>query len=47
MTLYLPNPVDTALFYPKALMSHGGKKRVLIASDSNWSVKGTDIAIRR
>jgi len=44
--VYLPNPVDTALFYPKALMSHGGKKRVLIASDSNWAVKGTDIAIK-
>jgi glycosyltransferase involved in cell wall biosynthesis len=27
-------------------MEHGGKKKVLIASDSNWSVKGTDIAIR-
>jgi glycosyltransferase involved in cell wall biosynthesis len=44
--VYLPNPVDMTLFYPKPLMSHGGKKRVLIASDSNWSVKGTDIAIR-
>ena len=44
--VYLPNPVDMTLFYPKPLMSHGGKKRVLIASDSNWGVKGTDIAIR-
>ena len=44
--VYLPNPVDMTLFYPKPLMSHGGRKRVLIASDSNWSVKGTDIAIR-
>ncbi|MGC8998953.1 MAG: glycosyltransferase [Candidatus Bathyarchaeia archaeon] len=26
--------------------ARGGKKRVLIASNSNWSVKGTDIAIR-
>ena len=43
---YLPNPVDTEIFYPKPLPEHGGKKRVLIASDSNWSVKGTDIAIR-
>jgi len=43
---YLPNPVDVEFFYPKPLLEHGGKKRVLIASDSNWSVKGTDIAIR-
>jgi len=43
---YLPNPVDTEIFYPKPLPEHGGKKHVLIASDSNWSVKGTDIAIR-
>jgi glycosyltransferase involved in cell wall biosynthesis len=27
-------------------MSHGERKRVLIASGSDWSVKGTDIAIR-
>jgi glycosyltransferase involved in cell wall biosynthesis len=43
---YLPNPVDTILFYPKPLKSHEGKLRVLIASDSNWQVKGTDMAIR-
>ena len=43
---YLPNPVDTELFYPKPLAKHGGKKKVLIASDSNWNVKGTDIVIR-
>jgi len=42
---YIPNPVDTELFYPKPLSSHK-RKRVLIASDSNWDVKGTDIAIR-
>ena len=42
---YLPNPVDTELFYPKPFIAHEGKKRVLIASDSNWSVKGTDLAI--
>ena len=42
---YLPNPVDTELFYPKPAARKGEKKRVLIASDSNWSVKGTDIAI--
>jgi glycosyltransferase involved in cell wall biosynthesis len=43
---YLPNLVDSELFYPKPVMHHEGKKRVLIASDSNWSVKGTDIAIK-
>ena len=43
---YLPNPVDTEVFYPKPIVEHGGKKRVLIASNSNWSVKRTDIAIR-
>lgn len=43
---YLSNPVDTELFYPKPAVPHDGKKRVLIASDSNWMVKGTDITIR-
>jgi glycosyltransferase involved in cell wall biosynthesis len=43
---YLPNPVDEELFYPKPIREHSGKKRVLIASDSNWEVKGTDITIR-
>jgi len=43
---YLPNPVDTDLFYPKPAVSHNGRTRVLIASDSNWSVKGTDVAIK-
>lgn len=43
---YLPNPVDIELFYPKPLTNHCGRKKVLIASDSNWEVKGTDIAIR-
>jgi glycosyltransferase involved in cell wall biosynthesis len=43
---YLPNPVDTEFFYPKPLREHDGRKKVLIASDSNWSVKGTDIAIK-
>jgi glycosyltransferase involved in cell wall biosynthesis len=42
---YLPNPVDMQLFYPKPIVKRE-KKRVLIASDSNWSVKGTDVAIR-
>lgn len=43
---YLPNPVDLQLFHPKPPQEGGGRKRVLIASDSNWAVKGTDIAIR-
>ncbi|MEM2912978.1 MAG: glycosyltransferase [Candidatus Bathyarchaeia archaeon] len=44
---YLPNPVDSGIFYPKPLLiEKHDKKRVLIASDSNWSVKGTDMAIR-
>ncbi|MEM3685244.1 MAG: glycosyltransferase [Conexivisphaerales archaeon] len=43
---YLPNPVDMQLFYPKPMLEHDGKRRVLIASDSNWQVKGTDFAIR-
>lgn len=43
---YLPNPVDTKLFYRKPLVPHSGRKQVLIASDANWSVKGTDVAVR-
>jgi glycosyltransferase involved in cell wall biosynthesis len=43
---YLPNPVNAEFFYPKPAVQKSKKKRVLIASDSNWSVKGTDIAIR-
>ena len=43
---YLPNPVDTKLFYPKPKVQESKKKRILIASDSNWKVKGTDIAIK-
>jgi len=43
---YLPNPVDKQLFYPKPNAPHGEKTRVLIASDSNWVVKGTDIAVK-
>ncbi|MCW4023006.1 MAG: glycosyltransferase [Candidatus Bathyarchaeota archaeon] len=42
---YLPNPVDSTLFYPKPVNEQNEKLKVLIASDSNWSVKGTDIAI--
>jgi glycosyltransferase involved in cell wall biosynthesis len=43
---YLPNAVNAELFYPKPPAQKGKQKRVLIASDSNWSVKGTDIAIK-
>jgi glycosyltransferase involved in cell wall biosynthesis len=43
---YLPNPVDDELFFPRAAGEKQGKTRVLIASDSNWTVKGTDIAIK-
>jgi glycosyltransferase involved in cell wall biosynthesis len=43
---YLPNPVDTELFYPKPFMSKRKRKRVLVASNSDWNVKGTDLAIR-
>jgi glycosyltransferase involved in cell wall biosynthesis len=43
---YLPNPIDPELFYPKPAFQKGKKKKVLIASDSNWSVKRTDIAIK-
>jgi len=43
---YIPNPINAELFYPKSGFQKGKKKRVLIASDSNWNVKGTDIAIK-
>lgn len=43
---YLPPAVDTDLFFPKPLIQHRGKKKVLIAGGSNWDIKGTDIAIR-
>ena len=43
---YMPNPVDTGLFYPKSLERHEGKLRVLLASGCDWKVKGTDRVIR-
>jgi glycosyltransferase involved in cell wall biosynthesis len=43
---YLPNPVDKEFFYPKSPAPQSEKTRVLIASDSNWVVKGTDTAIK-
>jgi len=43
---YVPNPIDSSVFYPKPVKEQYKKLRVLIASDANWNVKGTDIAIR-
>lgn len=44
---YLPNPVDMQLFYPKPpKKTYEGKINVLIASACDWSLKGTDIALR-
>jgi glycosyltransferase involved in cell wall biosynthesis len=45
-SVYLPNPVDTRRFYPRKRGEQGEKVKVLIASDSNWRVKGTDIVIK-
>jgi glycosyltransferase involved in cell wall biosynthesis len=45
-TEYMPNPVDAELFYPKPAAQREGKRRVLIASDCNFAVKGTAIAIK-
>ena len=42
---YIPNPVDTRLFYPIPATEHK-KKRVLIGFDLNWGVKGADIVIK-
>lgn len=43
---YFPNPVDFTQFYPKPTEAHERRKKVLIASDSSWNVKGTDLSIR-
>jgi len=45
---YLPNPVDTSIFYPKPLpkRSDNDKLHVLIGSANDWKTKGTDIAIQ-
>jgi glycosyltransferase involved in cell wall biosynthesis len=42
---YLPNPVDTSIFYPKSSDQHEEKLKVLIASGCDWESKGTEIAI--
>jgi len=43
---YLANPVNEELFFPKPFLVRGTTKRVLIASDSNWIVKGTETAVK-
>jgi glycosyltransferase involved in cell wall biosynthesis len=43
---YFPPAVDTGFYYSKPPLQHDGKKKVLIASNVNWGVKGTDTAIR-
>lgn len=45
-TEYFPNPFDKELFHPKPIAPQGKRKKVLIASDANWDIKGTDMAIR-
>jgi len=40
---YVPNPVDLSIFYPKPMRRENEKKRVLIASDSNWDIKGVQL----
>ena len=42
---YIPNPVDTNVFYPKPVAFHGGEVKVLIAAKCDWKLKGTDIAL--
>jgi glycosyltransferase involved in cell wall biosynthesis len=43
---YLPNPVNTGLFHPLPFKVSKNRKKVLIASDSNKNVKGTDAAVK-
>jgi len=43
---YIPNLVNEDIFYPKARERAKNKMRVLIASASDWNVKGTDKIIR-
>lgn len=43
---YLPNPIDRHIFYLKPLVSHNGKRKVLIAARCDWRAKGTDKVIR-
>jgi glycosyltransferase involved in cell wall biosynthesis len=41
---YIPNPLDTTLFFPKPAELHEGRKKVLLASGCDWR-KGTEIAL--
>jgi glycosyltransferase involved in cell wall biosynthesis len=43
---YLPNPVDTGVYYFRPLSQRDEKLKVLIASGCDWELKGTDIAVR-
>lgn len=43
---YFPPAVDIEFYFTKPPIQHNGKKRVLIASNVNWIVKGIDIAVR-
>jgi glycosyltransferase involved in cell wall biosynthesis len=42
---YMPNPVDTELFYPKP-KSQTDRLKILIASEADWTVKRTDIIVQ-
>ena len=43
---YLPNPVDTSIFYPKPpVEDESGKLNVLIAGKLDWKVKGSHVAV--
>ncbi len=42
---YLPNPVDTSLFYPKERERLNERLKVLIAAGNNWKIRGTDKAL--
>jgi glycosyltransferase involved in cell wall biosynthesis len=39
---YIPNPVDTDLFYPVEQKKPNRRLRVLIAAGNNWKIRGTD-----
>jgi len=49
--IYIPNPVDTELFYLRKddiekVSKNKDRIKVLIASNSDWRIKGTDVAIK-
>ncbi len=43
---YFPPAVDTGFYYVKPQKQDNGKLKTLVASNVNWNVKGTDMAIR-